>query len=908
MTKYVPAPHYLVRVAGASIDALRRLRCSETVAAIDRTIDAEERLTATREGVAQIVFDAVRRCPTDAERRPLIALKRDIFNLRDIDPEPFASSMTGEELSRLREWRAAVRAWRDAETEGAAHFRGELAAARSGLWSAVDDVRLPAALQASNPALFRLWEHRAPNHGERHNKSERQLEVTLATYLARMATRATPLSTLASVGYGFWTANGHIPAAAFSSGGVRTRFRFNRTMLRAIESKLVARPGIRAHLAPRVNASLRVAGGAAEWIRTVILEEEKPAWICQRQRQAFSRIPLSPALARLMEIIDGVRSYSAVAEQLVAEGLAGSSAAAAAALDQLIEAQFLLNDFAIPDLSPQYEAELEQTLRNIPDEFARQTAELLAHLAKAIDDAARHGRDAAPAAINDVRAAAAALCRHAGLEVGPQHKNIVYQDSSVAFQRLELPLKIAHHLSEDTALWARIVSFFDLATMQDRLATAFFLEHYDATEPAGLLDFYRQYLKMFREALPNLLKAQTSDNWRSISLHHFRELEEIRRCQDRVADFLQAQIDGGTDEVCIDREALRALLDEIDIGVPAPASVALLCQPISPDGAEGVVLLRALPGLGKCLSRFTYLFDGEVPNELLDSIRRTTAQLAGEEQILADLGGVFGYNGNLRHLHTEAVIAYPGTTPAVRAKEVISLNDLVLRYDPLRHRLRAWSAKLGREVVPVDLGFMFFALQPPLYQFLVQISPLGQMSAPPLRALLSGTPGEIRKLPRIRLGSLILQRRQWIFRPDAVPGRQDNEDDFAYMSRVRRWARRHGLPDEIFVRTRSSRHPARDLEERARRATEGIATPSDGGDAAGAGRESGGDELPEALYVDFANYFLVAAFRRLCTGATNDIIVEECIPSTESLFARGDGERYLMELVIEMVREEAVAS
>jgi hypothetical protein len=441
--------------------------------------------------------------------------------------------------------------------------------------------------------------------------------------------------------------------------------------------------------------------------------------------------------------------------------------------------------------------------------------------------------------------------------------------------------------------------------VQDRLATAFFLERYAADQPVALLEFYRQYLKMFREALPALLQASASDDWRSISLHHFGELEEIRRCQDRIAAFLQAQIADADEEVCIDREALRALLDEIDIGVPAPPSVALLCQPISPDGADGVVLLRALPGLGKCLSRFTYLFDDSGgSNALLDSVRRTTAQLADGEQLLADLGGVFGYNGNLRHLHTAAVIDYPGTLPASGARQVINLHDLVLRYDAPRHRLRAWSASLGREVVPVDLGFMFFALQPPLYQFLVQVSPLGQMSAPPLRALLTATPKDVRKLPRIRLGSLVLQRRQWIFKPDAVPARRENEDDFAYMARVRRWARAHSLPDDVYVRTRSSRHPARELEERARRAAEGATAPRDGD----GGKEIGGDDLPEALYVDFSNYFLVAAFRRLCTGAVNDIVVEECLPSTESFFARGDGERYLMELVIEMVREEEVAS
>jgi hypothetical protein len=905
MTRYAPAPHYLVRVAGASIDALRRLRSPETVASIDRGIAAEERLAASRDAVADIVFDAVRRCATDAERRPLIGLKRDVFNLRDIDPEPLATCFGGDELARLRDWRDAVRDYRDAQSDGAAHFRDELAVARARLWDTVDAVHLPAALQASNPALYRLWEHRARNRGERHTKSERQLELTLATYLARMATRATPLSTLASVGYGFWTANGHVPSAAFSQNDVRTRFRFNRTMLRSIEAKLAAAAGIRPHLAPRVNPSLRVADGAAEWIRTVILNDENNAWICQRQRQSFNKVPLSPALARLLEIVDGVKSYAAVAEQLAAEGLTESAMRAAAFLDQLIEVQLLLNDFGVPDLSPQYEAELERTLRAIPDEFAQRTADLLARLDATIDQAARHGRHTAPAAILDVRNAAADLCRHAGLEVSAQHKNIVYQDSSVAFERLELPSKIARRAGDDAALWARIVSFFDLATVQDRLATAFFLEHHGADESVDLLDFYRQYLKMFREALPTLLQAVTNDDWRSISLHHFRQLEEIRRCQDRIGEFLQGQIAGAGDEVSIDCEALCALLDEIDLGVPAAPSVALLCQPISPDGSDGIVLLRALPGLGKCLSRFTYLFDDGGENALLDSIRRTTAQLADGEQLLADLGGVFGYNGNLRHLHTDATIEYPGTLPPRGAREVIKLHDLVLRYDAARHRLRAWSATLGREVVPVDLGFMFFALQPPLYQFLVQVSPLGQMSAPPLRALLAGTPQDVRTLPRVRLGSLVLQRRQWIFKPDAVPARQDNEDDFAYMARVRRWARSHALPEEVYVRTRPSRHPARELEERARRAADGAADAPSAGDN---GRENGGNDLPEALYVDFANAFLVAAFRRLCTGAANDIVVEECLPSTDSLFARGDGERHVMELVIELVREEAPAS
>ncbi|HEY2322313.1 MAG TPA: hypothetical protein VGJ82_05545, partial [Thermoanaerobaculia bacterium] len=118
VTQYAPAPHYLVRVAGASIDALQRLRCSNTVVAIDRAIAAEERLAGERDAIAAIVFEAVRRCATDAERRPLIAFKRDLFNLRDVDPEPFASHFGDEEVAHLRRWRAAVRDYRDAQSEG----------------------------------------------------------------------------------------------------------------------------------------------------------------------------------------------------------------------------------------------------------------------------------------------------------------------------------------------------------------------------------------------------------------------------------------------------------------------------------------------------------------------------------------------------------------------------------------------------------------------------------------------------------------------------------------------------------------------------------------------------------------------------------------------------------------------
>jgi len=77
-----------------------------------------------------------------------------------------------------------------------------------------------------------------------------------------------------------------------------------------------------------------------------------------------------------------------------------------------------------------------------------------------------------------------------------------------------------------------------------------------------------------------------------------------------------------------------------------------------------------------------------------------------------------------------------------------------------------------------------------------------------------GTPDDdtIRRLPRIRLGNVVLQRQHWRVSPALLPARQDGMTDSERFLSWRRWRREHGLPERVFV---SSAEPSGEDRQRA---------------------------------------------------------------------------------------------
>ena len=161
-------------------------------------------------------------------------------------------------------------------------------------------------------------------------------------------------------------------------------------------------------------------------------------------------------------------------------------------------------------------------------------------------------------------------------------------------------------------------------------------------------------------------------------------------------------------------------------------------------------------------------------------------------------GGYETTNLNIHPAVTQYEIVCPGDASTRPKDEQIALDDLVLVHDAEADRVRLMSTRLGREVVPVYLGFLMPMALPEIQQILLCFSPSGMAQIDLWAGTGDPVPVDgITSYPRLVLGDLVLQRRMWKLNTAVFPFRDPRHSDAEHLLRVRRWRLDHGLPAAV---------------------------------------------------------------------------------------------------------------
>ncbi|MGW2845185.1 lantibiotic dehydratase, partial [Streptomyces sp. NPDC001274] len=222
-----------------------------------------------------------------------------------------------------------------------------------------------------------------------------------------------------------------------------------------------------------------------------------------------------------------------------------------------------------------------------------------------------------------------------------------------------------------------------------------------------------------------------------------------------------------------------------------------------------------------------------------------------------------------RHpLITDYEIVCPGERGTLPEENRIHLDDLHLVHDREADRLVLRSTRLGKEVVPVYLGYLVPLALPELPRTLLLLSPT---SMSPLNVW-GGVPEGVAvhgvtTRPRVRHGSVVLARRSWSA-PAAVlplrgPGRADDDWFLGWQA----FRRAHGLPDRVF------------------------ATVSDSGARGATGAKPS--------YLDFDSTLSLAAFEALIRTAEARVVFREMLPDENGLHTVSGRGHHVAELAVE---------
>jgi len=930
--------HAVCRVSGLPVESLEALRAGATAEAVDALADLEDELEALRPALTDALYAAVGGCEDKRLRSRLLAVRRDVHNLRSVAASRWAAvrSAVAPDLAAAVERYAELshRRRRLREALPALHQR-EMEAARRGLQLAAADADFQCGLLLSSRVLFAGLERYRATPVADFTAKERQIERGVLRYLSRMAMKTTPFGTFTAVvparfaacegAGGNGGAGAGMPRFEGDPRTKRSLVRLNKRIYAVLRGEVLDDRQVRRHVAVELNPTLHLDGAAGT-------NGEGARGAVQRWRfltsvdgkEVFQRLPSNAVLDLYQSLlVGGPRCLGELEEELLRQPAVEAPVEQVAAYtERLLEVGFLRFRLGVAPQEVDWDRPLLRLLEGVPGETAAQVAELVRVLR-------RQGDAFATAAVNErvrlldaardaMERACPALLQRAGLRTDLPFYEDAGADARLLLSRAEtaaLEDSLVHYVSYVRRLaWPR----HEASVMR-----RFFAERYgEDAGPVPLLRFYEDYYRdhVHGEAAAGhdaADAAEVADGADDANGSAGNDLERRGRRAFRTLYRTLHERWSAEPEAPV-LHLRRHDLESAFATMPPPAgdacSISLFSQVLPGEGEDGgpaLLVSSLVGGFGKYFSRFLGLFPDDVYGDL-----RLRNAAAGNGALLAEIAADGDFNANLHPPLVPWEVDYP-TAEGSGGEGRLSVDELVVEPHPRDpHALRLRRGADGSPVVPLDLGFLNPLWRPPLFRLLVQMAPAASfhLELPKRPQAAEGDAEEVapRVVHRPRIvydGRLVLARRRWEVPAELFPVRGGGETDDEYFLRADRWRRRCGLPREVFV----SLYPFNRVERAAAGLDEappqaasrdddltqdpdGAAEPTTDGEP-----RRGHRHKPQ--YVDFANPLLVDLFGRLVEEDGHHdfhVYLYERLPASHHLPCGGDGGRHVTELVVEV--------
>jgi hypothetical protein len=877
-------PRFMLRVGGLPLETADRLTAPRSAAWADDVLDGEARLRADGARLSDLLETRVAGHLDDPKtRRLLINLRRDVFTGRaPRGLDRVEGLLPDEETAQLRAWAAARARQEELLRSGAAILAEETAACRAELRRLTETTDLRLGVQLSSPTLDEHLDAYLGRGEGRLSKRERRMERSLLEYLYRTACKTSPFSTLTSVCLGTVTddpvdeGDGAGAALRVTADGwdKRSTTRLNVAVLSRLSVLMADTPSIRGDLPVRATGGLEVHRDRVRYLRRLReAGNEDAAVTLDTVHENLFYLPTGELLADVLAQFD--EGVTLRFDDLVARLTALRTGRPAEEVSEYLAALLRLGLLVVPGLrldihDPDPVAGYRRGLAALHADWADEVSAVVGRLGSLVAEFA----EADPAGRRRLLAALADGVRDAHRALGrddlPVLRTLVYEDTTLPGARVVADReRWNRNLLPDLRRLAPLMPAFDGNEVRRLVTKGFFTIRYGAGGRCEdvltfahefLQDFYDNYnQRLMRHQRFDGQEPQRYDNWfrqpeiTGIDAARAQTAAEIAR---RMAERAAAGV-GPETELQLDDAFLDAVTAHLPRQEPAVRSLSFFLQLAGPAGAPLAVVNRVYSGLTLMFSRFAHLFDAELPAALRGALEET----APEGAVFAELrGGYDATNLNLHPVVTPYELVCPGETSFRPENEQLPVEDLVIEHDAGTDRLLLRSRRLGKEVIPVYLGFLLPMALPEVQQVLLNFSPthLVQLDLWSGTGLAGDGPAA---LPRIRLGDLVLQRRTWRIPPDELPNHPAGADDAERLLAWRRWQRERGLPRRVFAAL-------------------------------------GGEHKPQ--YVDFDSQMCVNLLETATRGTTSAVVLSEMLPGPDEQTVGTDGSARVCELTVEM--------
>lgn len=887
--KYLLYPLGMCRLAGVPFDRLEELhfRSSEKLHAV---VDRRERQLDVAKSALEKALHLAVGAGAGERRQALVRAARNLRRKDKLSPTQEAEVRRNGLGRRLDVWHGRkdrlAAAMRDLESA----WERDRFSSRSALRELAGGEAFLQGLVLGSPTLYESFEKTrgVPLEELPDNRAQRRLELGLLKYLTRAAAKTTPFSTFTST----------LPASFAAEDALielpdveprQSWVSLNKELYSILDQILRGRSELFSCYDVTLNPSL------------LETPEGYMMLVARAGREQLLRLPDSPAVEHTLDLIagrGGTMPYDELAGELAAAfGL--DPAAIRPRLNRMIDAGILQLNSSIPDWEQGWAPRLADRLKGSSHPWAARIRRLLDDLEA--DRAAYAGADparrktlleSAGGRLSETLAALEAEAADGEKPVfderkkGSFERNPFYEDTWV-----EAPVRLHQDrlspVLEALGGWLDWMSRLSPKVAFQRNLREHFDRHYGNARSVPFLIFYRGFFAEVYEELLRYDMGRTEKSWPEVANPY--GLDELPRrvaAYDRFAELLHEMWDAAprADELHFD----RALLEDSLRGVeppPGPASSMVFAQ-LLPRSAgwerDSIVLDKQLahPGMGKYFSRFLFPLDRRISDDLRAHNARHRDYLVAE---LCD-DSEFSFNANLHPRLTDYEINYPANVTGLRPETNLALGELDVcpAGDPgAGGRLRLVHRGSGREVLPVDLGFLARVRRPPLFRVLELFSPLFHhrlnlpwRKSPRLapRAATAEDGSEVLYRPRIVFEQrVLLSRRSWRV-PAALLHEMVHETppgDTLY--RLNRWRRSQGMPRDVYF----------------------FLLPPLG--------ETDMQATGKPQYLSFSSGLMVEMLLEVVRQHSGPVVFEEMLPTPEML-PRRRGSAYASEIILQLDR------
>ncbi|MFI1801099.1 lantibiotic dehydratase [Streptomyces sp. NPDC020379] len=892
-----PAPLgdlFMARVAGLPFESVRGLRSPESCHWATTVHTRRTELAARGAALSDPLHEAIRSNENDELRRTLVNLRRQLFSnkLPSGIPDALAAAdalggSTGQELAAWLRDRCALD---ELIATGPHTVADELSRTRDALRALARAPRLRQGLLLASPTLDQHLDAYLDRSAGPPAKRQRRIERSLLDYVYRTACKTSPFSTLTGLALGeFHDTGGPLEPSGDILATWPTYARLNVAVLGRIAELVIAHDTLRQDLPVTLVTGWRMDHDRIRYVRRRVTAGDDEATVSfDTVRENLFFLRQGGTLDRLVAVcrrLPGIR-YGDLASYLAAEDRRGTVPPpprheydrflALLLRLGLLQVPALGTDIHSPDPLRAFRDAVAQLATPWAPDLARRLSAVLA-LTTRYPEAEGADRARLLAAL---RGELSALQESLG-GVPALPRTLLYEDARACDEPLTCDrTRWSQTVGTSLASFDRITDVFDMTLPQRQLLTSFFLARYG---PGGRCDDLLGLVHDFQEDIYEQYTRATSrrrpftddgtyvplDNW--LDAPGPRALDQARQeLADRMRTLWENRPEGA-EEIILEDTAVDAVARKL----PSPEARRLphshFLQLARCDGESVAVLNRTWGAFAFPFSRFTHCFP-EGPTGPEERIRAAGRALLPEGAAYAEITGGFATtNLNLHGRLTDYEIVCPGETSSAPPRARIALGDLHLEHDVAEDRLVLRSDRLGREIVPVYLGYLVAAALPEIPRTLLLLSP----SSFPVVDLWDGVPQEdtesgISTRPRVRHGHVVLSRRSWTLTAERLPLRQPGTSDAQWFLGWQEWRLRHDIPEQVFAT---------------------VQAPDD--EPAGPAARS------KPQYVDFCSFLALTAFEARLHDTTARVVLREALPGGDDAPLVSRDGRHVTELVVE---------